>query len=132
MLATIHSAVKATMTLTSWPNTRLQLPSLALYMRIRLTSMSAPSAPINTGSRWATKRLLRRLIIFNLRGIVYGLQRLGRLAEQVIIEHLARDRCGRRAAVAAVFNQHRQGDARLVGRRESNKPGMVAVAFGDL
>src|SRR5512143_805775 len=135
MLATIHSAVKPTRMLMNWPNTRLQLPSLALYMTIRLTSISAPRAYIRTGSRWATKRRLRRLIIFFLPALLHFLQWLGCLAEQIVVEHLARNRgCGLRAETA-VLHEHRQRDFRLLRGGKGDEQRMVAqflldAAFG--
>ena len=54
------------------------------------------------------------------------------LAEQVVLEHLARDRRGGLRAEAAVLDQHGERDLRLVGGRVGDEPGVVAQALVDL
>ena len=54
---------------------------------------------------------------------------LGALAQQVEVEHLARDRRGGRAAVAAVLHQHGERDLRVVGGGVGDEEGVVAVAL---
>jgi hypothetical protein len=49
-----------------------------------------------------------------------------RLAEQIVVEHLARDRRRRLGAEAAVLDQHGQRDPRLVGRGKGDEQRMVA------
>ena len=53
-------------------------------------------------------------------------------AEQVVIKHLARDRCRRGAAMAAVFDQHRQCDPGFVGRSVGDVPSMIAMPLTDI
>ena len=55
-----------------------------------------------------------------------GAGALGQLAEQVVVEHLARDRRRGLGAEAAVLDQHRQRDGRLVGRRVGDEQRVVA------
>src|SRR6187455_2152184 len=50
--------------------------------------------------------------------------------EQVRVHHLARDRRGERRTEAAVFHDHRHGDARMLGWRERDEPRVVAQAIG--
>src|SRR3989338_6615265 len=108
-------------------------PLSALCSTSRLTSISKPMPSSSGRSRCAMKRCHNwRLVMFldSLVGCVR--QRLWHLAEQVIIEHLARDRGCRAAAVPAVFGQHYQRDPGLFGRRKSDEPGMIAVPLVDL
>src|SRR6267142_5421924 len=62
-------------------------------------------------------------------GLVLGgrlLHPLRQLAEQVVIEHRARDRRGGARAEAAVLDDHRQRDLRILERREGDEQRMVA------
>ena len=54
------------------------------------------------------------------------------LAEQVVVEHLARDRRRGLRAEAAVLDEHRERDLRLVGRRVGDEQRVVAQALVDL
>src|SRR5690349_16378873 len=51
--------------------------------------------------------------------------------EQEGVHHLARDRRGERRTKAAVFHDHRHGDARMLGRRKRDEPRVVAQSIGD-
>src|SRR5258706_541604 len=54
---------------------------------------------------------------------------VGQLAEQVIVEHLARDRGGGRAAVAAVLHQQRHREPGVVRRRVRDEQRVIAVSL---
>src|SRR5205085_947229 len=56
---------------------------------------------------------------------------LGDLAQQVIVEHLARNRARGGAAVAAVLHQDRERQLRVVGGREGDEERMVAMLLAD-
>ena len=53
-------------------------------------------------------------------------------AGEVVVEHLPRDRRRGLRAEAAVLDQHRERDPRLVGRRVGDEPRVVAQALVDL
>ena len=57
---------------------------------------------------------------------------LRQLAEQVVVEHVARDRRRGARAEAAVLDHDRERDLRALDRREGDEQRMVAVALGDL
>ena len=54
------------------------------------------------------------------------------LAKQITVHYRARDRCGHRSAVTAVFDDHRQRDARLFHRGESDEQRVITHSFSDL
>src|SRR3954468_6273246 len=56
---------------------------------------------------------------------------LGKLVQQVVVEHHARDRAGGSSAVAAVLNQDGECELRVFGGREGDEQRMVAVLFPD-
>src|SRR3989338_10872009 len=122
--------VNATTILSIWFNGCPQLALSALYSTSRLVS-SSKTIPSSSGrSRCTMKRNHNWRLVMFLLLIAGGFrQRLRHFAEQVIVQHLARDRCRRAAAVPAILCQHDQRDPGLFGRRESNKPGMVTMAF---
>src|SRR5688572_16103694 len=75
---------------------------------------------------------MRRVSRSNARLIIGELRLLGRaLAEEVEIEHLARDGGGGAAAAAAVLDQQRHGELRIVGRGEGDEERVVAVLLAD-
>src|SRR3989338_11115717 len=122
--------VSATAMLIIWLSGRPQLALSALYSTTRLVSISRPMPSSSGRSRCAMKRSHNwRLVMFLDLLVAQVRQRLRHLAEQEIIQHLARDRGGRAAAVSAVLGQHHQRDPGLLGGSESDKPGMVAMAF---
>src|ERR1700682_6052917 len=58
--------------------------------------------------------------------------RTGRaVAQQEIIDHLARDRRGGLRAEAAILHEHGERDPRLVGRGVRHEQGMIAQALVD-
>src|SRR5574340_1103718 len=125
--------MNATTMLSIWLSGLPQLALSALYSTSRLVSSSRPIPSSSGRSRCAMKRCQSwRLVMFRPFLVGCVRQRLRHLAEQVVVHHLARDRRGRAAAVSAVFGQHRERDFRLLGGREGDEPGMVAVPLVDL
>src|SRR3989338_7420696 len=122
--------VNATMILSICLSGCSKLALSALYSTSRLVSSNRAMPSSSGRSRCTMKRnhnwrLVMLLIL--LAGSIR--QRLRHFAKQIIVQHLARDRRCRAAAVAAVLCQHDQRDPGLFGRRESDEPGMVAMAF---
>src|SRR3989338_2119910 len=118
--------VSATTILSIWFSGCPQLALSALYSTSRLVSNNKTIPSSSGRSRWTMKRNHNwRLVMFLvlLAGHVRQRlrQRLRHFAEQVIVQHLARDRCRRAAAVPAILHQHDQRDPGLFGRRDSNE-----------
>src|SRR6187397_341209 len=97
------------------------------------TIMLASPTPINSSStmsswvsRWAVSSRVKRLITGTGCSFV-GFERGRLLAEQIIIEHLARDGGGGARAEAGVLHQHGERQFRLVGRRIRDEQRMVAM-----
>src|SRR3989338_6063948 len=110
-----------------------QLALSALYSTSRLTSISRPIPSSSGRSRCAMKRSHNwRLVMLFALPHDYVRQRLRYFADQIIVQHLARDRRGRTAAVPAVFRQHYQRDPGFLGGSEGDEPCMVAVPLVDL
>src|SRR3954463_13018619 len=59
-----------------------------------------------------------------LRGLAFA------LAEQVVVEHLARDRRRRARAESRVLDHHGERDLGILDRREGDEERVVAVALG--
>src|SRR5687768_9510201 len=134
MLANTHSTPSATVMLTSWPVMRTALAFEALASTKRPSAIRAIRKASSTPSRWRVKysltRRMTRLFILLLRRL--GLLRRRHLAEQVVVDDLARDRRGVARAETRVLHYHRQRDPRLVGRRVGDEQGVVAKALGHL
>src|SRR5579859_2766581 len=83
--------------------------------------MSGPSMRRETASK-------SRLIMFVAFLARIELERRCRLlAEEVVVEHLARDGRRRRAAVLPVLHQHRDGEPGILGGREGHEERMVPM-----
>src|SRR5258708_989093 len=130
MCAKIHSAISATARLRPWPTARSsEEPPEAEYTTMipsaRVRASAAMSGPSMRRERKSKMRLIMffRLVLAELRPL------LGQLAEQVVVEHLARDRRGGRAAVAAVLHQQRHREPGVVGRGVSDEQRVIAVSL---
>src|SRR5712672_2982169 len=104
---------------------------------MKISTSSVPSIP--STSRTATRRTGKRassisrprrapsVALLALGVVVHrGLHALRALAEQKIVEHCARDRRRGAGTEAAVLDDHRERDLRILHRREGDEPGMVA------
>src|SRR5215207_4642814 len=88
------------------------------------------SSPIsNWVSMCAVSARVMRLITATDRPFI-GFERRRLLAEQIIIEHLARNRRRRARTEPGVLDENGKRQLRLVGRGVSDKERMVAVALG--
>src|SRR3954463_5367598 len=108
MCAKIHNAMNATMRLRPCPTTRsTEPPPEAEYTTVSPSaSVSASAAMSGPSMRRDRSSKARLIMLLVLRLVVLRLGKLGRvlLAEQEIVEDLARDGCGGRAAVLAVLD----------------------------
>src|ERR1035437_3966196 len=115
--------------LTAWPVTRAGV-SCAALARVMMPSSSSANASANSGaSILSVKRSHRALIIAVVRGDLCG-RLVDALAEQVVVQHLARDRRRRARAEAGVFHHYRERDLRVFQRGEGYEQGVIAVALG--
>src|SRR3954469_5615613 len=88
---------------------------------------AAMSGPSMRRERNSNARLIMLVVV---RAVVVrrrGDLRDGQLVQQVIVEHLARDRAGSRCAVLAVLGQDRERDLRVVGGGEGDEERVVPV-----
>src|SRR5438132_12945277 len=90
-------------------------------------TVSASAAMSGPSMRRETISNSRLIILFVL--VAQLLLALRALAQQVVVEHLARDRRRGRAAVAAVLHQDRHGEPGIVCRRIGDEERMVAQLF---
>src|SRR5258706_1082862 len=130
MCAKIHSATIATARLRPWPTARSsEEPPEAEYTtmipRAMVRASAAMSGPSMRRERKSKMRIIMffRLVLAELRPLV------GQLAEQVIVEHLARDRGGGRAAWAAVLHQQGHREPGVVRRRVRDEQRVIAVSL---
>src|SRR4051794_18115262 len=70
-----------------------------------------------------------------MRSIILGVLVLGRglrdaLAEQVVVDHLPRDRRGGSSAEAGILDQHRERDLGILDRRERDEERVIAMPLG--
>src|SRR4051794_39952946 len=103
--------------LTSWLETRPVLWLEPLKMASRLTPISSNTASSSGASTWAVNRWPMRLISRGVATDFLQLDRRRLLAEQIVIEHLARDWRRRGGAEAGVLDQHGECNFRILGRR---------------
>src|SRR5688572_29449253 len=117
MCANTHSATRATARLRACPATRSREAPPAEYTTVRPSATVSASAAMSGPSMRSTSLSQRRLIMvipFRLgheRGLLVAF-----LAEQVIVEDLARDRRGGSGAAAAVLDEQRHRELGVVGR----------------
>src|SRR6187200_1515523 len=126
--ANMYITPSATMMLATWLEMRGTLWLEPLNIVARPTPINSSSTTSNWVSRWAVSSRVKRLITGTGRSFV-GFERGRLLAEQIIIEHLARDGGGGARAEAGVFHQHGERQFRLVGRRICDEQRMVAMAL---
>src|SRR5690242_7795368 len=77
--------------------------------------------------REITSKMRLIMLGFALFARIDGLWPRGLLAQQVVVEDLARDRARGRAAVLAVLDEDRHGDLRVVGGGEGDEERVVPV-----
>src|SRR5688572_3899736 len=124
--------------LTNCAVTRATLALDALASTKRPSSIRAIMKANSTPSRWRVKkspiRRRTRLFIVLLRRLAFlvHLLRGGHLAEQVVVDHLARDWRGVARPEAGILHDHGERDPRLVGGRIGDEECMVAVTLGHL
>src|SRR5258708_25919345 len=128
MCAKIHSAMSATARFRPWPTARSsEEPPEAEYTTMTPSGRVRASAAMSGPSMRRERKSKMRLIMFFGLFLAELRPLLGQLAEQVIVEHLARDRRGGRAAVAAVLDQPRHREPGVVRRGVSDEPRVVAA-----
>src|SRR5687768_4901278 len=139
LFANPQSTPSATGMFTGCAVTRAALALDALASTKRPSTIRAIMKANKTPSRWRVKKsLIRRsaklfiVLLRRLALLLVVLLRGGHLAEQVVIDHLARDRRGVARAEARVLHDHGERDLRLVGRRVGDEKRVVAVALGYL
>src|SRR6185503_4564622 len=129
MLAKVHITPSATSMLASCDVARAVLALEALNSVSSPTAISVSKKANSTPSMWRVKRYSRRLIAGTIVRVLGALLRLGQFAEQVVIDHLARDRGGVARAEPGILDDHRERDRRLVSRGIGDEQGMVAMAL---
>src|SRR3954462_4657322 len=109
--ATTHIAIAAIARLRSCPPVRSSEAPDAEYTTASPSAMvrarAAASGPSMRRERRSKPRLIMLVVLVRRRSVDLGLRGFlfrGLLAEEVVIEHLARDRCRRRAAVLPVLD----------------------------
>src|SRR6185312_8248728 len=128
-----HRAKSARARLRAWLNTRSgDPPPEAEYTTVSPSATVSAIAAISGPSMRRARKSKARLIMFLFldgAGLGRGRRRLDhRLpAGEVVVEHGARDRARRRAAVLAVLHQDRERDLRVVGGREGDEQRVVPV-----
>src|SRR5438067_625254 len=91
-----------------------------------VSAIAAMSGPSMRRAKMSKTRLIMFLVLAHL----FGLRQLLRgrlLVQQVVVEHLPRDRPRGRPAVPAVLHQDRHRELRIVGRREGDEERVVPV-----
>src|SRR5258706_3510089 len=129
ILANTYITPSATSMLTVCDVTRVKFWFEPLKITTRLTPSSSRIAVSSGPSMCAVTRRARRLIAAVFIVFAADPERGGLLAEQIIIEDLARDRCGRTRAEARVFDQHGERNPRLVGRCVGDEQRMIPMAL---
>src|SRR5258706_9082992 len=130
MCAKIHSATIATARLRPWPTARSsEEPPEAEYTTMIPSAMVRASAAMSGPSMRRERKSKMRLIMFFRLGRAELRALVGHLAEQVIVEHLACDRGGGRAAVAAVLHQQRHREPGVVRRRVRDEQRVIPVSL---
>src|SRR5258708_12847865 len=130
MCAKIHGAMTATAGLRPWPTARSsEEPPEAEYTTMIPRARGRASAAMSGPSMRRERKSKMRLIMFFGLFLAELRPLLGQLAEQVIVEHLARDRRGGRAAVAAVLDQQRHREPGVVRRGVSDEQRVIAVSL---
>src|SRR5258705_7190037 len=104
----------ATKILATWLEMRGTLWLEPLKMVTSPTPINRNRATSNWLSRCAVRSCVIRLITAG--HVIVGFNRRRLLAEQVVIEHLARDGCGGARAEPGVLDQYRDRELRLIGR----------------
>src|SRR5262245_31452982 len=104
------------------------MPSVARWARRRGEKSSVSSVAISGFYSCSIALLL--VLVFGRGGAGLGFGgRFRHLAEQVVVEHGARDRRGGARAEAAVLDDRHERDSRILERREHDVERMVAVAL---
>src|SRR5262245_13633865 len=96
--------------LRSWAVRRAVFALAALNSASNPTVASMMTAQSSSPSIWRMQYSPMRLIVSVIVLHLVALERLGFLAEQVVVEQLARDRRGGSAPAAAVLDQDRHGN----------------------
>src|SRR5687768_4267535 len=127
MCANTHSATSATARLRPWPTSRSGAPPPeAEYTTVMPRAMVTASVAMSGPSMRRDSSSKARLItggLLRFEGLAAG----GALAQQVEIEHLARDRRRRAAAAAAVLHRQRHRELGVVSWGEGDEERVVAV-----
>src|SRR3990170_1312398 len=103
MLANAYITPNATSMLIVWFETRARLWLDPLKITISPATINTRIAPSSGPSTWAARNRVARLISGAIAVILTGLRRGRLLAEQIIIEHLARDRRRRARTETRIF-----------------------------
>src|SRR4051812_7496833 len=93
-------------------------------------SVSASAAMSGPSMRRERNSKARLIMLVVVRAVVVrrrGDFRDGQLVQEVIVEHLARDRAGGRCTVLAVLGEDRERDLRVVRRGEGDEERVIPV-----
>src|SRR3970040_1502548 len=113
MLAKAHITPRGINRVTIWPVTLAKFALEALNSTASPRTIRASTMPSSTPSTCRVRRAARRLTAVCFVVILGCLDGLRHLAEQVVVEHLARDRRSKARPETRVLDDHGERDPRL-------------------
>src|SRR3970040_799801 len=125
MLANSHSTPSANSMFASCAGIRAAFRLDALTSTTSPTASSASTMPNSVPSMLRVREFPSRLTVGCI-VVLAALFRRGQLAEEVVVEHLARERRGRARAEAGVFHDHGERDAGILRRCVRDEERMIA------